>query len=137
MTVDTIIGRIRSLCIRPPFGFVEAVSTEGFVLTPTRDATVFAVRARGGPVRSWMGFAEERTDLIDISVLRAIDADYWGCRSILGGVVTSVSAAVIRDGVSADYAVVDSGRTFDIAGREGDSFLTLRLTLPANYEASI
>lgn len=140
-TIDVIVDRVRSLCAGQPFVFEEAVSTEAFTLQPSgRGDQVFRVKARGGPVKSQMAYVEERTDAIEIEVIRAINADYDAARRLLLRDVTSLTAAIIRDGhvtSGGEYTVPDSGRTSDVVGQPGASFLTLRLTVPVNYEVSI
>ena len=141
ITIDTIVDRVRSLCVGQPFGFTEAVSTEDFALQPSgRGDQVFRVKARGGPTRAQMAYVEERTDLIEIEAIRAINADYDATRRLLLKDITSLTAAIIRDGhVSSggEYSVPDGGRTSEVMGRPGASFLTLRLTVPVNYETNV
>jgi hypothetical protein len=140
MTLDTIVDRVRSLCSSHPFAFTEAVSTEDFTLQPSgRGDQVFRVKARGGPALGQMAYVEERTDTIEIVWIRSVDADYDATRRKLLRDATSMTAAVIRDGhvTSGEYTVPDGSRTQDFAGEKGSSFLTMRLTLPVNYETSV
>lgn len=137
---DLILDRVRSLCVSSPFAFTEAVSSENFERQPTGAATqVFRAKVRGGPVRGQLAYTEERTDSIDIEVIRAVNADYDAARRALLKDANSLTAAVIRDGhvSSGEYTVPDSGRVSDIVGERGASFLTLRLTLPVNYETTV
>lgn len=124
-----------------PFSFTEAVSSEDFMRQPTgRGDQVFRVKARGGQARGQMAYVEERTDPIEIEVIRSINADYDATRRRLLKDVTSLTAAIIRDGhVSSggEYTVPDSGRSHDVVGQKGASFLTLRLTVPVNYETNV
>lgn len=141
ITLDAIVDRVRSLCVNSPFLFTEAVSTEDFTKQPTGQGDrVFKVKGRGGSVRGQMGYVEERTDRIELEVIRAVNADYDGARRALLRDATSLTAAVIRDGhVSSggEYTVPDESRSQEIVGQPGASFLTLRLTLPANYEINV
>ncbi len=87
-----------------------------------------------------MAYVEERTDTVEIEVLRAVNADYDGARRRLLKDVTSLTAAIIRDGhvtSGGEYTVPDGGRSHDVIGQTGASFLTLRMTLPVNYELSV
>jgi hypothetical protein len=141
ITIDAIVDRVRSLCVNSPFEFAEAVSSEDFLLQPTgRGDQVFKVKARGGQARGQMGYVEERTDLLEIDVIRSIDADYDQTRRGLLQDATSLTAAILRDGhVSSggEYTVPDEGRLSSVVGQKGASFLTLRLTVPVNYETTV
>lgn len=140
-TLDVIIDRVRSLCCSSPFVLAEAVSSEDFTKQATgRGDQVFRVKARGGQARGQMSYVEERTDSVDLEVIRAINADYDGTRRRLLKDATSLTAAIIRDGhvwSGGEYTVPDGGRSQDVIGQQGASFLTLRLTLPVNYEVQI
>lgn len=140
-TIDVLVDRVRSLCIASPFGLSESVSTEDFTRQPTgRGDQVFRLKARGGPVKGQIGYVEERTDSLELEVIAAINADYDATRRRLLKTATSLTAAVIRDGhvtSGGEYTVPDGSRTQEVIGQPGASFLTLRLTLPVNYEAQI
>ena len=137
-TSDVILDRVRSVCVS--FLWTEAVSSEGFSLQGAGSSDqVFRAKVRGGAVRSNIGFSEERTDSVEIEFIRAIAGDYDATRRALQQDANSLTAAIIRDGheQGGDYAVPDQGRTHDIFGTPGASFLTLRLTVPLNYEAEV
>jgi hypothetical protein len=140
-SLDVIVDRVRSLCSNAPFAFTEAVSTEDFMRQPTgRGDLVFRVKARGGPARGQMAYVEERTDSVELEVIRAVNADYDGARRRLLKDANSLTAAIIRDGhvtSGGEYTVPDGGRTQDVIGISGATFLTLRLTLPVNYECNV
>jgi len=139
-TIDAIVDRVRSLCCTSPFAFTEAVSSEDFTRQATgRGDQVFRVKARGGAARGQVAYTEERTDSIDVEVIRAIGADYDATRRRLLKDATSLTAAIIRDGhvSSGEYTVPDGGRSSDVIGAQGQSFLTMRLTVPVNYEAYV
>lgn len=91
-------------------------------------------------MRGLIGYIEERTDSVDLDVIRAVNADYDLTRRRLLKDATSLTAAIIRDGhvtSGGEYTVPDEGRSQQIVGEKGASFLTLRLTLPANYEVTV
>jgi hypothetical protein len=136
-THDAIVDRVRSLLVAAPFLWTEAISSEAFTFqgTGTGDQ-VFRVKARGGAVRGGTGYSEERTDSLEIEVIRLVNADYDGTRRSLFRDGNSLVAAIIRDGheTSGDYAVPDTGRTHDVIGSPGAAYLTLRVTVPINYE---
>lgn len=139
-THDVIVDRVRSLCLASPFGWTEAVSSEAFTLQGIGSANqVFRVKARGGVSRGGTGFTEERTDSLEVEVIRRIDADYDATRRALFRDVNSLVAAIIRDGhvSSGEYTVPDAGRAHEVTGQTGASYLTARLTLPINYEATV
>ena len=136
-TIDVILDRVRSLCVGTPFGFVEAVSSDDFVLD-TRDE-VFRVEARGGQVVSGTGYTEERTDALAVEVRRLVNADYPATRRALLRDANSLVAVIVRDGhvTSGAYTIPDEGRSQTILGARGSAALTLRLTVPANYDATV
>lgn len=139
-THDVIVDRVRSVCAASPFGWTEAVSSEAFTFQGIGSSDqVYRVKARGGAVRGGTGFTEERTDSVDVEVIRQINADADATRRALFRDVNSLVAAIIRDGHEdgGDYAVPDAGRTHDVSGQPGVSYLTLRLTIPINYEANV
>lgn len=141
ITIDEVVDRVRSLCCSHPFGFVEAVSTVDFTKQATgRGDQVFRVMTRGGAALGQMAYVEERTDSLDLEVIRAINADYDGTRRRLLLDATSLTAAIIRDGhvtSGGEFTVPDGGRSREVIGQPGASFLTLRLTLPVNYETQV
>ena len=140
VTLDGVVDRVRSLCAGAPFAFVEAVGSEDFARQPVGRADgVFRVKARGGVAVGGTSYTEERTDYLDLEVIRSVGGDYPACRRALLRDATSLTAAVVRDGhvTSGAYAVPDEGRASSIVGDRGASFLTLRLTLPANYETTV
>lgn len=137
---DVIVDRVRSLCVASPFTWTEAVSSEAFTLQGIGSSDqVFRVKARGGAVRGGTGFSEERTESVDVEVIRQINTDYDATRRALFRDANSLVAAIVRDGHEdgGDYAVPDAGRTYDVSGQPGVSYLTLRLTVPINYEATV
>lgn len=140
MNLDTILDRVRSLCVGDPFLYVEAVSTETFAYDPARgDAAVFRVSGRGGVPRGGFGFSEECNDVVDVEVRRPVPGDYRVTRRALQREARSLTAAVTRDGATGggDFAVVDAGRAHTVSGELGDSHLVLRLTLPVNYMSNL
>lgn len=141
LTMDVIVDRVRSLCAGDPFGFQEAVSWNSFDLQPsTNDDAVFripppsSIRVSGG-----FAFAEERTETMQIWVARRTNGDYDAVRRALLKDVHSLTASVVRDGAvsSGDYDVPDGGRGHAIQEDRGQEFVTLRLSLPINYEAQL
>lgn len=137
-THDVLVDRVRSLCAS--FAWTEAVSSEAFTLQGIGSSDqVFRVKARGGAVRGGTGFTEERTDVVEVEVIRHIAADYDTTRRALFQDANSLTAAIIRDGHEdgGDYAVPDTGRLHEVLGTPGAGYLTLRLTVPLNYEAVV
>jgi hypothetical protein len=140
-TIDVVLDRVRSLCCNAPFAFTEAVSTEDFNRQPTgRGDQVFRVKVRGGPAKGQMCYVEERTDSLDLEVIRAVNANYDQARRQLSRDATSLTAAILRDGhitSGGEYSIPDAGRSHEVIGQRGASFLTLRLTVPVCYEISV
>lgn len=142
LTVDAIVDRIRSICVGEPFRFTEATSWASFDLQPTTNVDgVFRIpppssqRVIGG-----FDFAEDRTDSVQIWVARKHQSDYATVRRTLLRDMHSLTAAIARDGVSVsgDYAVTDEGRGHAITPEKaGSEFVSLRLTLGINYDASL
>lgn len=139
-THDAIVDRVRSICAAAPFEWTESVSSEAFTYQGIGSANqVFRVQARGGSALGGTGYTEERTDSLDVEVIRPINADYDTTRRALFRDVNSLIAAIIRDGhqTSGEYTVPSSGRSHSVSGQPGASYLTARLTLPINYEATV
>ena len=141
LTVDAIVDRVRSLCVGAPFYFTEAVSWDTFDLQPSTNIdAVFRIpppssqRAIGG-----FGYTEDRTDSLQIWVARKRNDDFAAVRRSLGRDVHSLTAAIVRDGLQSggDYAVLDEGRGHAISAPPGREYVTLRLTLPVNYDAQL
>lgn len=141
LTIDTIVDRVRSLCVSHPFEFVEAASWASFDLQPDSNIDkVFRIPPPSSQfVNGWFDFTEERTDSMQIWVARKRNGDYDGVRRALLRDVHSLTAAVVRDGAvtSGDYDVRDGGRGHAIQEDRGQDYVTLRLTLPVNFEAAL
>jgi hypothetical protein len=86
-----------------------------------------------------MNFMEECTDLLTVTVAKAINNDYQGTRRTLHRSARSLTSAIVRDGVvtSGLYNVIDASRQIQVTAQPSASFLTLRLTVPVNYEAQL
>lgn len=138
LQIETIRDRIRSLCAGAPFDFLPARTPFDFDQQPTGeiDAT-FRVTSDGIGVIGGFNFTEERTDLVHIWVARKLAGDPDAAYRALQVDISSLRAAVIRDGVSTsgDYHVPDEGAGFQIDHSPGREFAVLRLDLPVNYEA--
>jgi hypothetical protein len=141
MTMDVIVDRVRSICCSSPFAFTEAVSWADFDLQPEANIDrVFRIPPPSSQfVTGGFAFAEDRTDSLQIWVARTRNGDYNAVRRALLQDVHSLTASVVRDGAvsSGDYDVRDGGRGHAIAEDRGLEFVTLRLTLPINYEAQL
>ena len=111
---------------------------EGVFVLDTRDE-VFRGEARGGQVVSGTGYTEERTDALAVEVRRLVNADYPATRRALLRDANSLVAVIVRDGhvTSGAYTIPDEGRSQTILGARGSAALTLRLTVPANYDATV
>ena len=141
-TLDVIVDRVRSLCVKAPFTYVESARLDRFSLDPAHvfgDVSVFMVDTVSQPARGGSSFSEERTDLLTVTVGRAINADYDATRRALLRTSHSITAAIVRDGAvtSGAYTVPDPGFRSSIDVDPTAAYLMLRLTLPVNYEAQL
>lgn len=140
LTADVIVDRVRSVCAGSPFWLQEAVTWASFDLQPSQNLDgVFRIPppVSDGVIGGFQ-FAEDRTDLLEIWVARRHNQDFATARQTLLRDVHSLTAAIVRDAsvASGDYAVPDGGRAHSIEA-PGTDYLTLRLTLPVNYEAQL
>lgn len=136
-TIDVIRDRVMSICAGAPFNFLPAATPFDFDLQPTGQIDqVFRVTSEFGGVVGGFNFSEERTDVVEIWVARkqaaAPDTAY---RDLLTD-VSSLRAAVIRDGCGpGDYGIPDDGAGFDVSHDDGREFAVLRLSIPVNFDA--
>lgn len=141
LTMDAIVDRVRSVCVGSPFAFTEAVSWASFDLQPETNADrVFRMPPPASQfVQGGFGFVEDRRDQMQIWVARKTNGNYDAVRRALLQDVHSLTAAVTRDALvtSGDYDVPDGGRGHAITEDRGQTFATLRLTLPIQYEAQL
>jgi hypothetical protein len=141
LTIDTIVDRVRSICVSSPFAFKEAVSWDTFELQPSGNVDgVFRIPPPSSQfVHGGFSFIEDRVDSMQIWVARKRNANYDAVRQALLNDVHSLTGAVVRDGAqtSGDYDVRDGGRGHSIFENAGQEYVTLRLTLPVNYIAQL
>ena len=138
-TRQALIDRLTSLCVDPPFSWQQSFSPFGFDRQPTGVADqVFRIEVEQDTVIGGMSYSEDRTDLITFWIARQQQHDPNGARRLLAVDVTSLSAAVVRDGADAggDYAVPDGGGVA-FSHDAGDEYAVARLSLPINYEVSL
>ena len=142
MTADEIVDRVRSLCVSDPFNFFEVEKWDSFNEVPTT-AIDGAFRIPPPSSQSVIGgfdFTEDRTDSLQIWVARKHQGDYPTVRRALLRDVHSLTSAIVRDAAqeSGEYHVPDNGRGHVIApDTKGLEYVTLRLTLPINYEVQL
>lgn len=139
-TPDVLRNRVRSLVVAAPFSYREAVSSDDFSLQGSGSSdAVFRCVVSGGTSIGGFGYTEDRTDVLELEVARHIAADYMATFQTLVGDCNSLLAAIVRDGhqTSGLYTVPDDGRDWAIAAPVGASYLTLRMTVPLNYEAQV
>lgn len=139
-TLDVIVDRVRSLCVASPFEFIESARLDRFEWDAAQvfgEVSIFRVETASQPARGGTSFTEERTDLVTVTVGRAINADYDTARRVLTRMSHSLTAAIVRDGAedSGSYTVPDAGFASRIEADPTQAYLSLRLTLPVNYEA--
>jgi hypothetical protein len=142
MTINTIVDRVRSIC-RDTFRLVEAPTWVNFDKVPaqTMEYGVFRIPPPSSQrVEPMFGFAEGRTDSMQVWVARKHNSDYVAVREQLSTDMHSLTAAIVRDAhdVSGDYAVLAEGRGHVITPDKQDAtYVTLRLTLPVTYETQL
>lgn len=139
-TLDVIVDRVRSLCV--DLGFQESVRLDRFDFDPAQvfgEVSVFRVDTVGQSPRGGTSYSEERTDLVAVTVGRAINADYEGTRRALLRTAHSLTSVIVRDGAvtSGSYTVPDVGAGSRIDPDPTSALLSLRLTLPINYDAQL
>lgn len=140
MTLDGIVDRVRSLVTTEPFGLVESVKWDSFELQPTTNIDgVFRIPPPSSQVvHGGFDFTEDRTDSMQIWVARKHGGDYDAVRRALLQDMHSLTAAVVRDGSDCgEYAVLDQGRGHSVVVDKGLEYVSLRLTLPVNYEIQL
>ncbi len=142
MTADEIVDRVRSLCVSDPFRFTEAQTWVDFSMQPTTNIEgVFRVPPPSSQsVSGGFDFTEDRTDSMQIWVARKHQGDYAAVRRTLLRDMHSLTAAVVRDAAqeSGEYHIPDGGRGHVIQpDKAGLEYVTLRLTLPINYEVQL
>lgn len=139
-TLDTIVDRVRSLCVRVPFEFTESARLDRFDWDAAQgfgDVSLFRVETVSQPGRGGSSFSSEQTDLVTVTVGRAMNGDYDATRRGLLRTAHSLTAAIVRDGAedSGSYTVPDTGSGSRIEPDPTAAYLSLRLTLPVNWEA--
>lgn len=141
-TIDAIVDRVRSLCAGAPFYFTEAAHWGTFDLQPTTNVDqVFRIPPPSSQsVAGGFSYMESRTDSMQIWVARKHNQDYPAVRRTLLRDMHSLTAAITRDAYqsSGDYGIPDGGRGHSISPEApGKDYITLRLTLPVNYDAQL
>ena len=141
-TLDALVDRVRSLCVAPPFGWVESARLDRFDYDPSQmfgGVSVFRLDTTSQPPRGGTSYSEERTDLVTVTVGRAIDGDYDAARRGLLRAAHSLTAAIVRDGHedSGSYTVPDTAQVGRIEPDSSAAYLSLRVTVPVNYEAQL
>ena len=143
MRIDTIVDRVRSICIGAPFGLTEAERWDTFEAQPdTNIDRVFRIPPPASQsVIGEFGFVEDRVDTMQVWIARKHQQDFPAVRRALLQDMHSLTSAVVRDGAqtSGEYAVLDEGRGHSI-GEENLSaqdYVTLRVSWPINYEIQL
>jgi len=141
-TLDAVVDRVRAVCLAAPFEFLESARLDRFEWDAAQqfgDVSLFRVETVSQPARGGTSFTEERTDLVTVTVGRAINADYDAARRELLRCSHSLTAAIVRDGAedSGSYTVPDGGFASRVEADPTTAYLTLRITLPVNFEAQL
>lgn len=138
-TLDVILDRVRSICVELPFEYFETERFDSFETLPAGAIDgAFRVEGAGQQVHGHFAYMEERTDLLIVTVARPINADFDEVRRELTKAAQSLTSAIVRDGVDTGlFNVVDRGRGCKVIADPTNTFVEMRLTLPANYEAQL
>lgn len=138
MTPDVLRDRVSSVCAG--LGYTQAQTPFSFELQPSGHVDeVFRVEGEAYQVRGGFNYTEERTDILSIWVARKHHAEPTEMYRRLTRDVSSIRAAVVRDGcqVSGEYTVPDEGWEWAIQRETGNGFAVLQLALPVNYETTL
>lgn len=138
-TINDVRGRINSVLCRTPFSFTPSPDPDTFADIPTTQIDqAFRVTTRSLRRMGGISFTSVNVDAVDIYVARKIAADQEAAKQQAFTDVTSIVAAVTRDGEQhgGDYAVED-GVTWDVTPQTGAEYAVTRITLPVNYEAQL
>lgn len=141
-TLDAIVDRVRSICVGAPFGWDESARLDRFDFDPAQrmgSGSVFRIETVSQPPRGGTSYAEERTDLVTVTVGRAINGRYDECQRSLLRSAHSLTSAIVRDGHedSGIYTVADQGQVGRLTADPTAAYLMLPITLPVNYEAQL
>ena len=135
---NTIVDRVSSICAGAPFKLKRAKDPFSFGLQPAGEIDqVFRIDVEAQDTIGKMSFGEERTDRLTVWIARKQQADPTATRARLITDVTSLTAAVTRDGTAGDFAILDEGGGVAFSHESGEEFAVARLTLPVNYEAQL
>lgn len=140
MTSDAIVDRVRSLCVSEPFLLTESVAWNNFDLQPTTsiDKCFRILPPNSQSVLGGFDYTEDRVDSLQIWVSRKHGGDWDTVRRTLLQDMHSLTSAIVRDGSDAGtYAVLDQGRGHSVQVDKGQEYVSLRLTLPINYEVQL
>jgi len=140
MTATEIRDRVSSVVARDPFGFLLSQTPFSFDLQPAGEIDrVFRIESESAGVVGGFNYSETRTDLVQIWVARAYQADPEATYRSLVTDASSLRAAVIRDAhqISGEYLVPDEGAGVSVQREAGRAFAVLRVTVPVNYETTV
>lgn len=138
MTRLGVLDRVRSLVLASPFHFVEATTPFDFDHTPLQVSSLSArVTIRGGPVVGGFSYSETAEDDVEVWVAAPPSGDLTAGVRSLQVVASSLTSALVHDGVSGDYGVLDEARVVDVDQPDGSSLLVLRLTVPVSYMLTV
>jgi hypothetical protein len=135
----TLWARVNSLCVGDPFRLVQGLTPFDFDHQPSgRIDQVFRIEVQEQGVTGGLNFSEDRTDLFTIWLARKQNADSNEMYRLLLTDVTSLTAAIARDGATGggDYAVLDGGGV-SFQHESGKEYAVARLALPINYESQL
>lgn len=134
-----LLNRLNSLCASEPFLLTQAHDPFDFKTQPTGviDAA-FRIEVEKAEVIGGLNFSSDDTDQFVIWVARKHNAEPQGAYRLLVRDVTSLTAAIVRDGATdgGDYAVPDGGGV-SFQHDAGLAYAVARLAIPINYEVQL
>ncbi len=139
MTRAELLSRVTSLCASDPFNFTQAQSPFSFELQPSGQIDqVFRIDVKQEAVIGGLNFSEDRVDIFDIFLARKQFQSPNDARLLLVADMSSLTAAIARDGVSVSgaYNLVDGGAA-EVQPEDGAEYVVARLALPLNYESTL
>lgn len=139
-TIMAIVARVTSLCAGDPFGLTLSDTPFDFDTMPTGSIDgAFRMETETAHIVGGMNFYEERSEALHLWVARKALADPHATYRQLQTDATSLTAAIVRDGLTGggDYHVPDDGRGCVFRQNRGQEYALMRLSLTLNFEATL
>jgi hypothetical protein len=138
MTIVDVLGRIDRVVTGAPFQYRAAREPFGFDLQPNQllDRTYCLDASDSREVEAYIGYAQSEIVPVTIRLARKVHRDAVAAYRTLLTDVSSLQAALVRDGVAGDYnAEIDSWRVPEPGPT--DDFVIAELTALVDYERAL